>query len=173
MPCYYSLEIPIFLFFFCFLFFFFFFFAKLVFDAQRCVAKISRQDPLSSLTSPIVCCAILSCFLPVNTASLSLIPLSPRPIPHPRHLSPRPRDDVVEEPDLDLAPHLFPDSSPFTEVNGGRCRKPPPDFAPVAMQSLFVLGSLWFGIQRLQEAVFDARVVDIADMELMGSVGET
>ncbi|RUS77784.1 hypothetical protein EGW08_014448, partial [Elysia chlorotica] len=77
---------------------------------------------------------------------------------------------MSEEPELDLAPHLFPDPYPFTEVTGGRCRKPPPDFSPVAGQSLFVLSCLWFGVQRLQEAVFDARVVDIADMELVAGI---
>ncbi|GFO08638.1 solute carrier family 43 member 3 [Plakobranchus ocellatus] len=76
---------------------------------------------------------------------------------------------MSEEPDLDLAPHLFPDSSPLTEApGGGRCRKPPPDFTPLAAQSLFVVSALWFGVQRLQEAVFDTRVVDLADMELAG-----
>ncbi|GFS13453.1 solute carrier family 43 member 3 [Elysia marginata] len=77
---------------------------------------------------------------------------------------------MSEEPDLDLAPHLFPDSSPFTEANGGRCRKPPPEFVPPATQSLFVVSCLWFGIHRLHEAVFDFHVVDIADMELIASI---
>ncbi|CAG5120757.1 unnamed protein product, partial [Candidula unifasciata] len=56
----------------------------------------------------------------------------------------------------------------LSEAGPGVCRKPPPKFWPSAVQSLFVWSVLWYGIQKLQEAVFETRVVDIAAMKVMG-----
>ncbi|CAL1543572.1 unnamed protein product [Lymnaea stagnalis] len=56
----------------------------------------------------------------------------------------------------------------MSEVGATRCRRPPPPFTPSAVQPLFVWSLLWFGIQKLHEAVFETSVVEIASMEIMG-----